>query len=317
MSSRIYIEKMVATYEFMFGEKPKHYASPLEKRDHPECDSSDLLDKEGIQRYQSLVGSMQWAVSIRRIDITTAVMTMSGFRTARRKGHLERLKRIYGYLSKMRNAKFRICTGEPDYSGLPTQDFDWARSAYGEVKESIPENALHITLTNYVDANLFHNILNGRSVTGILHFFNKTPIEWFSKKQATVETASYGSEYVAAHTCVEQGINLRLYLRYLGVPIREKSYMFGDHESVVNTGSSIHPHAKLHKRHMALSFHRVREAIATGIYEFHNINGTVNAADVLIKHWGYGQVWTLLQPLLIYMGDTANLLVKPDKKKNW
>jgi hypothetical protein len=47
-----------------------------------------------------------------------------------------------------------------------------------------------------------------------------------------------------------------IYLRYLGVPIREKSYMFGDNESVVN--SSIQPHAKLHKRHMALSFHRVR-----------------------------------------------------------
>ena len=36
--------------------------------------------------------------------------------------------------------------------------------------------------------------------------------------------------------------------------------MFGDNESVVNSSSK--PHAKLHKRHNALSFHRVREAIA-------------------------------------------------------
>jgi hypothetical protein len=261
---------------------------------------------------------MQWAVSIGRIDITTAVMTMSGFRVAPRRGHLERAKRIYGYLANMKHASIRIRTGEPDYSGLPTQDFDWAMSAYGNVKEIIPDNAPEplgkfVTLTHYEDANLYHNILNGRSVTGILHLFNKTPIEWFSKKQPTVETATYGSEYVSARTCVEQGMDLRLYLRYLGVPIREKSYMFGDNESVVN--SSIFPHAKLHKRHMALSFHRVREAMAAGIFEFHHIFGVINPSDLLSKHWGYQQVWTLLQPLLFYRGDTADLLDRSKKEK--
>jgi hypothetical protein len=54
-------------------------------------------------------------------------------------------------------------------------------------------------------------------------------------------------------------MDLRTTLRYLGVPIRGQSYMFGDNESVVN--SSMNLDAKLHKRHTALSFHRVREAI--------------------------------------------------------
>jgi hypothetical protein len=64
--------------------------------------------------------------------------------------------------------------------------------------------------------NLFHDIITGRSVTGILHLVNKTPIDWYSKKQATVETATYGSEYVAARTCVVQVMDLRLrLLRYL------------------------------------------------------------------------------------------------------
>jgi hypothetical protein len=67
-----------------------------------------------------------------------------------------------------------------------------------------------VTLTHYVDANLFHDLITGRSVTGILHLVNKTPIDWYSKKQATVETATYGSEYVAARTCVEQIMDLRL-----------------------------------------------------------------------------------------------------------
>jgi len=81
--------------------------------------------------------------------------------------------------------------------------------------------------------------------------------------------------------------------------------MFGDNESVVN--SSVKPHSKLHKRHTALSFHRVREAIAAGIVTFVHVPGDCNPADLLSKHWGYQQVWQLLQPLLFWQGDTADI----------
>ena len=287
----------------------------MEKGDHPELDSTDLLDELGTRQYQSLIGAMQWAVSIGRIDITTAVMTMSGFRVAPRKGHLERVKRIYGYLSYMRHAAIRARTGEPNYSDLPAQNFDWAHSVYGDAEGLLPLNAPEplgkfVTLTDYVDANLYHDLLTGRSVTGCLHLMNKTPIDWHSRKQATVETATFGSESVAARTCIDQAIDLRITLRYLGVPIRG-SYMFGDNESVVN--SSIHPHAKLHKRHTALSFHRVREAIAAKIVLFYHIPGVLNVADILSKHWGYQQVREILRPLLFYHGDTYNILLEPPK----
>ena len=85
----------------MFGILPRTTVqSLLEKRYHPELDDSPLLDSDGIQKYQSLIGALQWAVSIGRIDITTAVMTMSSFCVAPHQGHLERVKRIYAYLSK-------------------------------------------------------------------------------------------------------------------------------------------------------------------------------------------------------------------------
>jgi hypothetical protein len=71
-----------------------------------------------------------------------------------------------------------------------------------------PPLGKQVILTHYVDANLYHNVLTGRSVTGVLHFLNGTPIDWYSKKQATVKSATYGSEFGAARTCVEQIINL-------------------------------------------------------------------------------------------------------------
>ena len=162
-----------------------------------------------------------------------------------------------------------------------------------------------VTLTHDVDANLYHDALTGQSITGILHMINGTPIDWYSRKQATVETATYGSEFVAAQTCVEQIIDLHTTLQYLGVPINPKSYMLGDNASVVNSSSV--SHAKLHKRHNAHSFHCICEAVASKYVSFHFLPGASKPADVLSKHWSYALIWHLLQSLLFWPGDTIDI----------
>jgi hypothetical protein len=128
-------------------------------------------------------------------------------------------------------------------------------------------------------------------------------VDLFSKQQATVETATYGSEFIAARTCVDQIVDLRTSLRYLGVPVQGKSIMFGDNESVVKSSTLME--SRLHKRHNALSYHRVREAISAGYIQFNHLKGEFNVADIVSKHWGYQQVWPLLKPILFWKGDTA------------
>ena len=103
------------------------------------------------------------------------------------------------------------------------------------------------------------------------------------KRQATVENATYGSEFVVANPATEQIIEIRQTLRHLGVPIKSKSYMFGDNKSVV-TSATI-PHSLLSKRHNILSYHRVREAIAPKIISFYWCHSTKNNSDILSKHW--------------------------------
>ena len=75
-----------------------------------------------------------------------------------------------------------------------------------------------------MEAILNHCLAHGKSLTGCLHFVNKTPVDWYSKKQATVETALYGSEFVAAKTETEQIMDIRQTLRYLGALIGSKSF---------------------------------------------------------------------------------------------
>ena len=87
----------------------------------------------------------------------------------------------------------------------------------------------------------------------------------------------------------------------LGVPIKGKLYMFGDNQSVVTTSLTI-PHSKLNKRHIALSYHRVQEAIAAKVLDFLQIDGKTNPANVLSKHCGYIDAWPHLKWLLFWQG---------------
>ena len=216
-----------------------------------------------------------------------------------------------GYLVKMRQGGIRVRTEKPDYSQLPTGIYSWERTVYGDVKEEMPTDApppkgKPVILTTYVDANLYHDYVTGRAVTGVLHLVNQTPFEWFCKKQATVEAATYGSEFVAAKLATQQAVAARITLRYLGVTVEGPTYMFGDNGLVVTSASV--PHSPLKKRHHALAYHFVREAIAAKIISFHHMPGKINPADILTKHWAYSAVWTNLRSMLFWQGDTALLL---------
>ena len=228
-----------------------------------------------------MIGQLQWLVSLGRFDVATAVMTMSRFRSNPRIGHLERLQRIYGYVRNFRHAAIRIRCQTPDYSELKTPDVSWMNTIYGKVKEEIPKDVPDplgkvVRSSTWVDANLFHDHVTGRAAMGVLHSLNQTPVDWTSKRQATVETATFGSEIVAAKVATEQILDLRMTLRYFGIPIEEKAYMFGDNQSVV-TNTTL-PHSPLRKRHNALSYHRVREVCACFL-NFFWLDGKKNPAD--------------------------------------
>jgi hypothetical protein len=81
------------------------------------------------------------------------------------------------------------------------------------------------------------------------------PADWYTRKQATLETATHGSEFVAARIATYQIIDLRTTLRYLGVPIKGKSYLYGDNMAAIISATI--PTSSHKKCHNALSFHRI------------------------------------------------------------
>ena len=91
-------------------------------------------------------------------------------------------------------------------------------------------------------------------------------------------------------------IEMRNNLHALGIPVNGPSYMFGDNKSVV-TNTTL-PSSSLKKKHNAISYHQVREAITAGISGFVHVKGDHNVADVLTKLVNTTTHKSLTHPLL-------------------
>eukprot|EP00957_Ditylum_brightwellii_P009578 722275-Ditylum_brightwellii.AAC.1 len=85
----------------------------------------------------------------------------------------------------------------PDYSNYKVEKKNWGHT-YHPCQEEIPEDMPEphgkpVMTTTFIDTNLLHDVITGRSCTRIIYLLNKTPIDWCSKRQNIVETATYGS----------------------------------------------------------------------------------------------------------------------------
>ena len=82
----------------------------------------------------------------------------------------------------------------------------------------------------------------------------------------------------------------------MGVPIEGPALMLGDNMSVVLNTSV--PSSVLKKKHCAIGYHRIREAIAAGIVKFAHVSSEDNIADVMTKPLGKAAFYKLLKPVI-------------------
>ena len=162
---------------------------------------------------------------------------------------------------------------------------DWSEF-YPEAQEAIPLNMPEpkgnsVNISVFVDADHAGNRATCRSFTGILIHVNRAPIIWYSKKQNTVESSTFGSEFVAMRIATEITEGLRYRLRMLGIPIDGSASVFCDNMSVVM--NTTRPESTLKKKHNAIAYHRVRKAVAAGIICITKVLAGRNLAEMLTK----------------------------------
>jgi Reverse transcriptase (RNA-dependent DNA polymerase) len=92
-----YVTKVLRSFQEKQGDIKKENI-PMSTQAHPELDETPLLDMQGIEQYQHIIGVCQWLVVAGHFDIAYDVSSMSRFSSAPREGHLELARKIYGYL---------------------------------------------------------------------------------------------------------------------------------------------------------------------------------------------------------------------------
>ena len=251
----------------------------------PEMDDSDECNEEMATRYMQLIGVLRWAVELGRLDIYTEVALLSQQMALPRVGHLEVVYHVFAYLKHHSTSRIIFDDGDPVPIKPRHAKPDWS-SFYDDLEEELPPkmpeplgNPVHIYV--FVDANHAGNLVTRRSHTGVLLYVQNSPIVWLSQRQNTVETSTFGSEFVALRVARDLVVAMRYKLRMFGVPLVGPAEIFCDNQGVVKNTSI--PESVLSKKHNAINYHSVREAAAAGVLRVQKEDTITNLADLFTK----------------------------------
>jgi hypothetical protein len=209
----------------------------------PELDVSNELGLELSSHYLQLIGIARWAIELGRIDIHHEVSLLSQYQANPRVGHLEALYHVFAYMKShldIGRVAFDPKTPVVDESAF-NNGADW-KEFYREVQEELPPKmpkprGQRVTISAFVDANHARNKVTRCLHTGIIIYVQNAPILWYSKRQNTVEAATFGSKMVALWICKELIVAIRYKLRMFGVEVDGPANVFCDNRGVVKNVS--------------------------------------------------------------------------------
>ena len=181
-----------------------------------ELDVSLELSTEESSYYQSLIGVLRLIVELGRIDICLEVSMMSSHLALPREGHWDQVFQIFAYLKKYHNAELIYNLSDPVVNEHEFKQRDWTASEFGHLQgvEVVPLNlpepqGMGFVMRAKVDVDHAADTVTRRSMTGFLVYLNSGLVYWWSKKQTSMESSSFGSEFIAMKQCCKYIRGLR------------------------------------------------------------------------------------------------------------
>ena len=156
-----------------------------------------------------------------------------------------------------------------------------------DIDPSLPApHGPELTTSVFFDADHAHDHVTRRSITGIIVFVGSTALVlWQSKRQGCIATSTYCAEFVSMRTAVEEAISIRYMLQsLLGFPVTELTDLYGYNFGIIQSAEV--PEGELKKKHIAVSYHYVREAITAKIVNIWWCRSHENFTDVCTKALG-------------------------------
>jgi hypothetical protein len=227
--------------------------TPMQTSYRPELDVTPELIPIEASYYQSLIGVLRWIVELGRVDICPECSMLSPHVILPREGHLHQVFHIFAYLRKYHNSELVYDPSDPCVDDIGFELQDWTSSEFGHLRrdEELPPNmpqpcGLGFTMSAKVEADHAADTVTRRSRTGFLVRLNSSLIYWSSRKQNSVESSSFGSEFIAMKQCCEYLRGLRYRLRMMGIPCERHAYVHGGNQSVL--ANTLIPDSTLKKK---------------------------------------------------------------------
>lgn len=205
-----------------------------------------------LQKYQSMVGTLNWLATISRPDIAYDTGLVARYNADPCQEHLDAVIHIFAYLK--------------------------GTTHYGM---AIVNNGGG--LVGYVDSDYANCEDTRRSTTGFIFFYNGTPVSWRSSRQKLVTGSTCEAEYVAAYEAAKEAIWLRNVILYLGIPGTEIGavplYIDNRAARILAENPVHHDRTK----HIDIKFHFIRERVQLGQISVREVASKDNIADLLTK----------------------------------
>lgn len=116
MSADQYIKNALIAIKEKYILDSKRVTTPMSSGYRPEVDTSELLNDDDANYYQSLIGILRWAVELGHIDIAIEVGMLSTFMCSPREGHLQQVLHMFAYLDKHKRSRVVFDSDIIDFS---------------------------------------------------------------------------------------------------------------------------------------------------------------------------------------------------------
>jgi Reverse transcriptase (RNA-dependent DNA polymerase) len=219
----------------------------------PENSTEFQADKADIKRYQTMVGSLMYAMLCTRPDLAYAIQQLSQFNSNPTNAHFQAAKRVFRYLQ-----------------GTPTMGLAYSANTTGATKQ----------VQVYCDADY---AMDGdrKSISGLLFTLAGSPISWQAKKQTTVAQSTVESEYAAMAHAAKEMIWLQYLLKDLGMSKYAPTILFGDNQGAISLAKNPTHHAKT--KHVDVQLHFIRDHVEKGTINIEYCPTDDMLADLMTK----------------------------------
>ena len=203
-------------------------------------------------QYQSIIGSIMYAMLGSRPDIAFAVTRLAKYSSNPSKGHMHYAYYILRYLQGTKD--FALCYDGGSNSGLIAySDSDWAE-----------------------DRDDRH------STSGFLFMMANCVVSWVSRRQPTVSLSSTEAEYKASSDCCRQMAWLRHFGEELGDNTSYPTPLCLDNQG--NIFLAVNPAVDRRTKHIEIRYHYIREFYERGEMEIYYVASEDQLADPLTKN---------------------------------